>query len=133
MKLSKNFTLEELIVSPTADEHGIPEQFQPSETVIQNLKELCINVLQPLREELGFPLTITSGYRCQRVNDLIKGATNSHHMRGMAADIQCHDNAALFEAAKKYKMTQNINEFNLSWVHISYDKNDLRCQTLEIK
>lgn len=63
MKLTNNFTLEELTQSPIATEHGIMEQFSPTNEVIDNLKLLCEKILQPVREELGFPLTITSGYR----------------------------------------------------------------------
>lgn len=133
MKLTNNFTLEELIASTTASEHGIAEQFCPPKEVIDNLKLLCEHVLQPVREELGFPLTITSGYRCKRVNDIVKGAKNSDHLYGFAADIICQDNAKLFEALKKYKFKQLINEYNLSWVHVSYDKNNLKGEILYIK
>lgn len=133
MKLTNNFTLEEFLKSPTADEHGITEQYDPLQEVKDNLKELCEHVLQPVREELGFSLTITSGYRCKRVNDLAKGAKNSDHLYGFAADIICQDNAKLFEALKKYKFKQLINEYNLSWVHVSYDKNNLKGEILYIK
>jgi len=116
-----------------ADEHHIIEQYQPGETVINNLRDLCMYVLQPVREELGFTLTITSGYRCLRLNEIAKGAKGSDHMKGFAADIICQDNAKLFEALKKYKFKQLINEYNLSWVHVSYDSNDLKQQVIYIK
>lgn len=133
MKLSNNFSLEELIKSPIADEQHVFEQYNPSNEIIQNLEDLCKHVLQPVREELGFPLTITSGYRCYKVNVLAKGADNSDHLYGFAADIICQDNAKLFEVLKKYKFKQLINEYNLSWVHVSYDKNNLKQQILYIK
>lgn len=133
MKLSNNFTLEEMLRSTVADEHKIFEQYNPPNEVIEHLEELCKNVLQPVREELGFSLTITSGYRCQKVNTLAKGAVNSDHLYGFAADIICQDNAKLFEALKKYKFKQLINEYNLQWVHVSYDKNNLKGEILYIK
>ena len=133
MKLTSSFTLEEFLRSTVADEHKIFEQYSPSSEVVDNLEELCKNVLQPVREELGFPLTITSGYRCTKVNTLIKGAPNSDHLYGFAADIICHDNAKLFEALKKYKFKQLINEYDLKWVHVSYDKNNLKGEILYIK
>lgn len=133
MKLTNNFTLEEFLRSSIADEHKLIEQYSPSNEVIQNLKDLCINVLQPVREELGIQLTITSGYRCSKLNVIAKGATNSDHLYGFAADIICQDNGKLFEALKKYNFKQLINEFNLQWVHVSYDKNNLKKEILYIK
>lgn len=133
MKLTSNFTLEEFLRSSIADENHITEQYRPNETVIESLKDLCIHILQPIREELEFPLTITSGYRCPRLNTLAKGSNTSDHMRGFAADIICQDNNKLFETLKKYKFKQLINEYNLQWVHISYDKNNLKGEVLYIK
>ena len=133
MKLTSSFTLEEFLRSTVADEHKIFEQYSPSSEVVDNLEELCKNVLQPVRDELGFPLTITSGYRCNKVNNLVKGSKNSDHLYGFAADIICHDNVKLFEALKKYKFKQLINEYGLKWVHISYDKNNLKGEILYIE
>lgn len=133
MKLSNNFTLEELLRSSIADEHSIFEQYNPSTEVIDNLEELCKNILQPVRDELGFSLTITSGYRCPKINKLAKGTINSDHLYGFAADIICQDNAKLFEVLKKYKFKQLINEYNLLWVHVSYDKDNLKGEILYIK
>ena len=132
-KLTNNFTLYEMLKSVVADEYNLQEQYNPDEEVITRLKELCENVLQPVRDELGFPLTITSGYRCNKVNNLVKGSKNSDHLYGFAADIICHDNAKLFEALKKYKFKQLINEYGLKWVHISYDKNNLKGEILYIE
>ena len=133
MKLTSSFTLEEFLRSTVADEHKIFEQYSPSNEIVDNLEELCKNILQPVRDELGFPLTITSGYRCNKVNNLVKGSKNSDHLYGFAADIICQDNAKLFEALKKYSFKQLINEYNLSWVHVSYDKNNLKKEILYIK
>ena len=63
MKLSNNFTLKELTSSGTAKRNGYSEQFNPTQDVIDNLTELCVNVLQPIREALEAPLRVSSGYR----------------------------------------------------------------------
>ena len=128
-----NVTLEEFLKSSIADEQHIMEQYSPGNTIIESLKELCEKVLQPIREELGFQLTITSGYRCPRLNTLAKGSSTSDHMKGFAADIICQDNAKLFKTLKKYKFKQLIDEYNLNWVHVSYDKNNLKQEILYIK
>lgn len=43
--------------------------------------------LQAIREHFGKPITITSGYRCQKHNTRVGGATGSRHTKGQAADI----------------------------------------------
>ena len=46
-------------------------------------------MLQKLRQTLDRPLFITSGYRCQEHNKAVGGASESYHLKGMAADIVC--------------------------------------------
>ena len=60
--LTQNFTLEELIASPTAKMKGINNT--PNARVIESLKHLCEEILQPIRNKFGKPITVTSGYRC---------------------------------------------------------------------
>ena len=67
MKLSNNFTLEELLVT------SIGVANIPSDIEIDNLRALCINVLQPVRDMIGRPIIITSGFRCKAVNAKVGG------------------------------------------------------------
>ena len=67
MNLTKNFTLDEMLRSETASRMGLKEQFNPPVEIINNLKALCINILQPLRDRVG-PIRVTSGYRSPRLN-----------------------------------------------------------------
>lgn len=78
MKLSKNFSLHEFA---SKDGAAFPDE------VIKNLQQLAEN-LQVIRDEIGQPITITSGYRSPAHNKAIKGAKNSFHVKGMAADIK---------------------------------------------
>ncbi|MDX2189926.1 MAG: D-Ala-D-Ala carboxypeptidase family metallohydrolase [Bacteroidota bacterium] len=123
--LSKNFTLEEMLQSQTAVRKNINEQFTPSPEVISNLKEVCKHILQPLREKLGYPIQISSGYRCPRLNKAIGGASKSQHTLGMAIDIidNKNGNKYLFDKIKELGLPydQLINEFGLAWVHVSYN------------
>ncbi len=66
--LSPNFTLHEMLRSPTANQLNIHEQYTPSNQIIANLTALCSHVLEPLRSKINKPLIITSGYRCARLN-----------------------------------------------------------------
>lgn len=131
MNLSQNFTLQELIHSDTANAYKINNT--PSEPVINNLKALCLNVLQPLRNALGCPIIISSGFRCAELNKRIGGASNSGHLTGRCADIHVNGMTAkeLYNFIKKsgVKYRQCILESN-SWVHIDYKKDDLKCENL---
>ena len=63
MRLSKNFSLSELTKSQTALRMGINNEPTPGD--LYNLHLLCDNILQPLREHYGRPVTISSGYRSE--------------------------------------------------------------------
>ena len=88
--LSKNFTLNEFLRSETAerDERLRREQQRPPEHIVANLQYLVDAALQPIRSDMGFPIRITSGYRCPTVNKLVGGSGTSQHCLGEAADCQ---------------------------------------------
>lgn len=106
MKLSKNFSLGEFLRSATAERHEniIEQQYSPSDEVISSLEHLCQNVLQPVREKLGVPMRITSGYRCKLLNELVNGSKTSQHVFGQAADVQV---SAKLLSSQRYKEARN--------------------------
>ena len=84
--LTPHFTLQEMTESLTAKKHGIANV--PPPEAVENLRKLCIGTLEPLREKLQQPVVITSGYRCQQLNEIIVHASRkSQHMSGQAADF----------------------------------------------
>lgn len=95
MKLTKHFALTEFTQSQTATRNGIPNGLDPSHPeqaeVIANLKALCEEVLEPLRQQMNTPIVITSGYRCPKLNAAVGGAGNSQHTKGEAADLHLPD------------------------------------------
>lgn len=85
----KYFSYSEFFKSDVAEKHqvkNIPDDAQLSQ-VLGNIEALVLNVLDPLRARIGRPIIITSGYRSQRVNELVGGSKTSQHMLGKAADI----------------------------------------------
>ena len=84
--ITKNFRWEEFERSNKAAELGIDNTI-PDENVADNIRALVLNVLQPLRDACGHPLKVNSGYRSKALNKAVKGAANSQHTRGEAADI----------------------------------------------
>lgn len=126
MLLSKHFSLEEMTRSDYAASHNIYNK--PTRDDMVRLRFLCFNCLEPLREAWGAPIVVTSGYRSPAVNRGIKGATNSQHMRGMAADIRpvySKDFPKLFQLANQIcDFDQLLFEYNKSdgkvrCIHIS--------------
>ncbi len=129
MNLTKDFTLEEMTKSEAATRHGFKEQFTPNEEIKTNLKLLCENILQPLREKLGVKISVTSGYRSKRTNNAIGGSATSQHLEGKAADIKVAGITTI-ELCRKIKefnlpFDQLIEEFG-QWVHVSYSERNRR-------
>ena len=91
MKLSPHFSLSEFESSATATAKGIDNTLKHSDVdhsrIIDNLRRLCQEVLEPLRRHLDRPVVISSGYRCKKLNQLVGGVRTSQHMTGEAADI----------------------------------------------
>lgn len=84
--LTPHFKLREFTESATAMKQGITNV--PPPEAVENLRKLCIGTLEPLREKLKLPVVITSGYRCQQLNEIIVHASRkSQHMEGRAADF----------------------------------------------
>ena len=136
MKLSKNFDLDEFRKSVTAIRNGIDNE--PTKEHIYNIQLLVKFVLQPLRDALGKPIKITSGYRSENLNKLIKGSSRSQHCKGMAADLQFKldwvmNNKAIWDKVIELSLPfdQMINEFDYSWIHISYNHEHNRKSLLE--
>lgn len=145
MRLSKSFIISEFLNSNIAKRKGI--LLDPPNEHIDNMSFLCRNLLQPLRDKLGNPIRINSGYRSIELNKVIGGAykiidkkyvPTSQHCKGMAADLKYVENGKvnnkkLFDTVLEMglEFDQMINEFNYSWIHISYNKGKNRNQLLE--
>ena len=84
--LSPHFSLKEMTDSQTAVKYGINNS--PPAEAVENLRALCVHTLEPLREALGLPIIITSGYRTKQLNHLlVNHSVKSQHMNGQAADF----------------------------------------------
>lgn len=125
MKLTANFTLAELTASAKARELGIDNT--PPDSLLSNLQRLA-NMLQAVRDNLGVPVTVTSGYRNEAVNKAVGGATSSDHKRGDAADIVAPGYGTPYQVAKALAplvSTLGIGQLiyertaRSSWVHVS--------------
>ena len=133
----KYFSIKELTKSETATKKGIDNT--PNAEQVKNLETLINNLLDPIREQWGAVIYVTSGFRSVALNKAVGGVSNSHHLGGYAADLTVKSqagNKALFDMIRrsKLKWTQLISEKTTAqgcgWVHISYVPNNLKNQVL---
>lgn len=135
MRLSKNFVLSEITRSNAAKRLGIKNE--PSKKHLQNIKNIIINLIQPMRNALG-PIRISSGYRNPNVNRAINGSRKSQHCKGEALDLQFWSDGEIsnkeiydWVLSSDVEFDQMINEFDFSWIHISFKEKGNRKQVLE--
>jgi hypothetical protein len=99
----------------------------PPVEIVDNLRRLCVDILQPYRDLIGVPITITSGYRPPELNRLIGGSTTSAHMDGRAADLYVAGkdtyDVALGIKSMELPYDQLIHEFG-RWVHVGISRED---------
>ena len=138
MQISKHLSFEECTRSGTADKLGIINN-NPNESVIENMKLLAEKVFEPIREHFGKPIHVSSMFRGLPLNQAVKGSITSQHCSGQAMDIDMDSkgkpsNKEVFEFIKKnLEFDQLINEFDYSWIHVSYVKGKNRKQVLKAK
>lgn len=123
VRLSRNFTLREFIVSEVAQKKWVHQQYDVPISVLRNVCDLVTHVLQPLRDYVGV-INISSGYRCPELNKLVGGSQNSQHMKGQAVDVICSNVTNVVEALNYLPFDQFI--IYDSFFHISYDRERTR-------
>ena len=138
------FSIGELCQSNVADLKGIPNHANTYQRM--NLEKLILRVLDPIRSLYGKPIYVNSGFRSEKLNELVGGAKNSQHLQGKAADITAgnpKENKKLWDVIMflfqegDIEFDQLINEKPIngepSWIHISYNEDNNRCQVLTIR
>jgi len=131
MKLTDNFTLEEFTRSNNALRLNIDNT--PSEVQINNLRLLCVNLLQPLRDIYGEPFLINSGFRSQELNKIVGGVPTSQHTKGQAADVRVKEPRKLLAALLKSGMDFDQAILYPTFLHLSYNSGHNRRQVLYAK
>ena len=87
----------------------------------ENVKALVREVLDPVREKLGMPIVVNSGYRCEKHNKDVGGVRNSQHLRGEAADIHCADNERLKQLIIENGKFDQLITYP-TFLHVSYKR-----------
>ena len=143
MRISQNFSLQELVYSPTAIHAGIDQEDHLDNNAVSRITALVLKVLQPVRDQFG-PTKVNSCFRSPQLNTLIGGSSKSQHCcsgTSAAADIEIiSEKISNLELAqwisKNLEFDQLILENynpkriskitgleegpNSGWVHVSY-------------
>ena len=143
MRISQNFSLQELVYSPTAIHAGIDQEDHLDNNAVSRITALVLKVLQPVRDQFG-PTKVNSCFRSPKLNTLIGGSQKSQHCcsgTSAAADIEIiSEKISNLELAqwisKNLEFDQLILENynpkrvskitgleegpNSGWVHVSY-------------
>ena len=133
--ISKHISFNEATQSPTALRLKIKNE--PNDDQLEAMKAVAVMCFEPLREWYDKPIKINSFFRCEALKTSVGGAKNSQHAKGEAIDMSAgskEENKKLFDWCKANLIfDQLINEYDYSWVHISYKVGMNRNQTLVVK
>ena len=136
--LSPHFTVGEFFRSGTAIRLGIdnnpdahPGEGISTAEVVENLRALCTEVLEPLRRRVG-RVIVTSGYRCQELNKAVGGVWNSQHLKGEAADIFVPDTATAMRYGHILERHSTVQQLLLEpmgiqqkrWIHVGFRRSE---------
>lgn len=125
-QITNDFYLDEFERSQTAARHGIDNTVKYGGIIYTNIRRLCRDVLQPVRDYVGTVINVSSGYRSLKLNRRVGGVDTSQHVSGLAADINAVGTTPMELAreivhlhdAGKVQFDQLILEFG-QWVHVS--------------
>ena len=133
--ISKHITIDEATFSAKAVSNKISNV--PNEAQLKSMQLVAEKLFEPLRVWYGKPIKINSFFRSLEVNKLVGGSATSQHCKGEAIDISAGsktENKKLFDyVCKNLDFDQCINEYDFTWVHISYKPKGNRKQILVIK
>lgn len=136
--LSPHFTVDEFFRSGTAIRLGIdnnpdahPGEGISTAEVVENLRALCTEVLEPLRRRVG-RVIVTSGYRCKELNKAVGGVWNSQHLKGEAADIFVPDTATAMRYGHILERHSAVQQLLLEpmgiqqkrWIHVGFRRSE---------
>ena len=118
--LTKNFTFSELVTTSHKDllNENFAEASHPA--VQHNLELLASLILQPIRDDFEKPLVITSGFRCRKLNNLVKGEQKSYHLLGKACDfyIKGEDLKIAYSKIRLLEIPYGTIILEPTWIHI---------------
>ena len=118
MKLTEHFRLGEFTRSASAKAHDIDNSVPDVETAMR-LAALCVCILEPLREHVGHPIRISSGYRCPELNAIVHGLTNGQGQRLTNTDILNRWFTWIMDHCDFDQLIKETSDRCIYWIHVS--------------
>lgn len=119
MNLSPHFSFEEFTASDTARRLGIMNDIPLA--LIHNAQKTA-EMLERIREFLGKPMRVTSGFRCLALNRAIGSKDTSDHVKALACDFQV-DGVTSYELA--LQLAPVLDQLGIgqliyehTWIHV---------------
>lgn len=139
-RLSPHFTLREMLVTTHRHIDNIPNEGE-----LERMRRFCLQFMEPVRERFG-PIIVTSGFRCDELNDHIGGSEDSAHKYGCAGDfhalapaVSCRKIVRWIVEESGLPYDQVIDEYTRqsNWVHLGmlrpYHEEEPRRQALKFE
>jgi hypothetical protein len=121
-KISEHISYNEATVSPTALRLKIDNT--PDAETLERMKVVAAACFEPLRKWYGKPIRVNSFYRNKALNKAVKGSSSSQHILGEAIDLSAgskEENKKLHDwITSNLVFDQLINEYDYTWVHVSF-------------
>ena len=114
--IMKYFSIDEMTRSDTARRLGIDNT--PSDSIKNNLTLFINKILDPIREDWGSPIIVSSGYRCPELNKAVGGVKTSGHLYGFCADLQVKGDLRKFSNF----VIEWMKEHQMKWDQIIWEK-----------
>lgn len=125
-RVTPSFYMSEFFKSETAARKGIDNT--PKAMPLANIRNLLAPGMQRIRELLGHPVIISSGFRSKELNAAVGGSNHSQHSLGLAADFTCPGFGTPAQVARKILdhrheivFDQLISELG-QWCHVSFSE-----------
>ena len=114
----KFFSIAEMTRSDTARRLGIDNT--PPDSIKKNLTLFIEKVLDPIREDWGSPIIVSSGYRCPELNKAVGGANTSGHQYGYCADLQVKGGMKKIRELADF-ILKWMKDHNMKWDEILFE------------
>ena len=103
--------------------HFKKQEFNCPDFGRNEMSEQFVRLLDDMREQIGEPVSIASGFRCPLHNKAVGGKPDSAHLRGLAADIIAENSAMRYKIVN-YAITHSVKRIGIgkSFVHIDISK-----------